>query len=776
MKNVCTLFIFPVFILCLLGTPLNGQNPGLQIIPDIDTLYVCTGEEVQLEATNANTFRWTPANIFDNPTLPNPRVVNLTEDTWVVVESVVNGTVEFDSILLRVVNPTVQITSSTGDPICRGDIVELTAVNNVENQGLSWSPEGSIIGDTNSGTISVQPVETTTFVASLDIQGCTEQATFTVDVRSDAVTISNPDTVFLCRGDEVELSATTSTGNTNGFRWYSDFGPIATDNLSFTASPTRNVTIFTELITEECTILDSTYIQIDSLPDDLTITADPDKEAYCLGDLVTLTSPTYEPFRYPDIEHQWVAVPPENSGFETPDTLYNMVFTAQDTVVFQRTTINNGCRDSSQIFIPVIPPKMITITPDNPVLCPGESVQLVADFEGEGEIEWMPMEGVSCMDCPDPVVTPTQLMTTYTITVTEDDCPSSQSTTVEVLPPPVTLNGNLQICVGDDIQLAATANQNNGTTFEWREAGSTAVLSTDPFFTPAPTQSTTYVLTAQYPNCDPITVTAPVEVVQVPQLTVDDDFSACPDDDLTISAQSTLPAGIQELYQWTVNGETLNGASINPVLDETTTIDLLYVYGPGCAPLRDQVDITIFETPTIEDITTNPESAATEGLALGEDLGLQVITEPAELTDVTYSWTANGMAIGDNAPSVEDTPLGNPTVYEITLTTPDGCTVSQEISITVTEPRYDIPNAFSPNDDDVNDFFNIVFVGAIEVTEFRIYNRWGNLVYDNDTPETGWDGTVDGNPAPSDLYIYRIVLEFPDGREFTEQGEVTLIR
>ena len=776
MKNVCTLFVFPVFILLSLATALHGQNLGLQIIPDVDTLFVCEGEELQLEATNANTFRWTPANIFDDPTVANPRVVNLTEDTWVVVESVVNGTVEFDSILLRVVNPTVQISSSTEDPICRGEVVQLTANNNVQDQGLSWSPADPILGDPVSGTITVKPDETTTFVATLNVQGCTEQATFTVDLRSDAVTITNPDTVFLCAGEDVDLVANTSTGNNEGFRWFADFGPIANNNLTLNVGPSRSVTLYTELVTDQCTILDSTYVQIDSLPGDLSLTADPDKDSYCVGETVVLTSPTYEPSNFPDIEHQWFAIPPQNGGFETPDSLYNMVFITQDTVLFQRTTVNNGCRDSSQIFIPVIPPKMITITPENPILCPGESVQLVADFEGEGEIEWMPTEGLSCIDCPDPVATPTQLTTTYTITVTEEDCPSSQSNTVQVLPPPVVLNGNLQICVGDNIQLAATANQNAGATFEWREAGSPAILSTDPFFAPAPTESTTYVLTAQYPECEPVTIEAAVEVVQVPQLTVDDDFTACPGDTVTISAQSTLPEGVQELYQWTINGEVRNGASIDVTLDETTTIDLLYVYGPGCSPLSDEVTVTVLDAPTIEDISVNPESVVTDGLPLGESLGLMVITDPPEPLNVTYSWTANGMAIGGNDTSVEDTPLEDPTTYEVTLTTADGCTVSREISINVTEPRYDIPNAFSPNGDDVNDFFNVVFVGAIEVTDFRIYNRWGNLVYDNDTPETGWDGTVDGDPAPSDVYVYQIVIVFPDGREFTEQGEVTLIR
>lgn len=771
--------VFTLFFACFLtaffwtnNACAQGNTLALQIIPDTDTLYVCTGEEVGLAATGATTYRWVPADIFDDPTIAAPRVVNLTQDTWVVVESVINGVIEFDSIFLNVIDPVVQIASAAEDPLCRGDIVTLTAENNVQDQGLSWSPTESLRAEPNAGTVRVQPESTTTYTARLDIQGCVAQATFTVDVRSEVVTINNPDTVFLCQGEETQITAQTFDGTNNNFRWFTGLNEIPSNDLSLTVSPPESITLYAELTTPECIILDSVFIQIDSLPDNLDITADPDKEAYCFGDLVTLTSPTYEPSEYPAITHQWVSVP-AGGGFETPDTLYNMVFTAQDSALFQRTSINNGCRDSTQIFIPVIPPKMIAITPQDPVLCPGESVQLMADFEGEGDIEWMPQEGLSCTDCPDPVATPLMAMSTFTITVTEMDCPSSQNVTVELLPPPIVLNGNLQVCAGESIPLAANASPQ--ASFEWREAGNPDVLSTDPFFAPTPSESTTYTVTAQYPDCEPIIAEAAVQVVPQPELTVSDDQLLCPGDTLMIQAQSSLPAGIQETFQWTANGETFSESTLTVSPAENTVYDLIYLYGPGCTPLQEEVVVSVLDAPVIEEISVNPESAQTEGLPLGESVGLRVITDPEEPTNVTYQWSANGETIGTGT-EIEDQPSTNPTTYQVDITTAQGCTVSREISIAVTEPRYQIPNAFSPNGDNVNDFFNLVFVGAIDITDFRIYNRWGNLVYDNDTPETGWDGTVDGEPAPSDVYIYRMSLRFPDGRAFTEQGEVTLIR
>ena len=65
------------------------------------------------------------------------------------------------------------------------------------------------------------------------------------------------------------------------------------------------------------------------------------------------------------------------------------------------------------------------------------------------------------------------------------------------------------------------------------------------------------------------------------------------------------------------------------------------------------------------------------------------------------------------------------------------------------KPVLKMPNAFTPDGDGVNDFFDVLFTaegtdmvverGQVEVTRFQIFNRWGNRVYSNDTPNQGWD-------------------------------------
>ena len=101
-------------------------------------------------------------------------------------------------------------------------------------------------------------------------------------------------------------------------------------------------------------------------------------------------------------------------------------------------------------------------------------------------------------------------------------------------------------------------------------------------------------------------------------------------------------------------------------------------------------------------------------------------------------------------------------------------------TITYNQPLYAFPDAFSPNGDGKNDFFYPTIRGDIKVLTFHIYNRWGQLIYDN--PSEGWDGKFKGKEQPSGTYIYYCVLRIPDATvpsglsDVNKQGAVTLLR
>ena len=86
-----------------------------------------------------------------------------------------------------------------------------------------------------------------------------------------------------------------------------------------------------------------------------------------------------------------------------------------------------------------------------------------------------------------------------------------------------------------------------------------------------------------------------------------------------------------------------------------------------------------------------------------------------------------------------------------------------------------LPDAFSPNGDGMNDIF-YVRGGPFETMELKIFNGWGEMVFETTDPEFGWDGTHNGKPEINGVYVYTVVATSVEGQDFDRSGKVTLIR
>ena len=95
--------------------------------------------------------------------------------------------------------------------------------------------------------------------------------------------------------------------------------------------------------------------------------------------------------------------------------------------------------------------------------------------------------------------------------------------------------------------------------------------------------------------------------------------------------------------------------------------------------------------------------------------------------------------------------------------------------VTLIKPVVDVPNAFTPNGDGKNDK---VFVRGFGIAQmnFRIYNRWGQLVFESASQSYGWDGRYKGELQPMDAYAYALIVQYGDGTVVNKKGDITLIR
>jgi len=145
----------------------------------------------------------------------------------------------------------------------------------------------------------------------------------------------------------------------------------------------------------------------------------------------------------------------------------------------------------------------------------------------------------------------------------------------------------------------------------------------------------------------------------------------------------------------------------------------------------------------------------------------------------TYLWTP---AEGLNITTIQ-TPLANPlvnTTYYVTITDALGCTNLDSVSVVVKEvtceePEIFIPNAFTPNSDMSND---IIFVrgNTIRELDFKVFDRWGEKVFESNDPKKGWDGYYKGKLATPAVYVYYVEAVCFNNERFFKKGNITLIR
>jgi gliding motility-associated-like protein len=122
-------------------------------------------------------------------------------------------------------------------------------------------------------------------------------------------------------------------------------------------------------------------------------------------------------------------------------------------------------------------------------------------------------------------------------------------------------------------------------------------------------------------------------------------------------------------------------------------------------------------------------------------------------------------------------------VYVTTIVDTFGCRASDTLLVSVDKTRFlYIPNAFSPNDDGFNDFFQLgAGPGIGELELLRVYDRWGGLLYELDAPVPagqwlGWDGKARNEKLNPGVYIYYLRVRTTDGDVIEKSGDVTILR
>jgi len=354
----------------------------------------------------------------------------------------------------------------------------------------------------------------------------------------------------------------------------------------------------------------------------------------------------------------------------------------------------------------------------------------------------------------------------YTVTVKDNlGCTTTFNTTVGLTNNlAVTPQRDTAICESKSVQLSVNS---NATVYSWTP---TTALSNPNIYNPVanPTTTIQYIVSLTLGRCNAIdTVVVNVNTAPVPD--------AGPDGLICYGQTYQLQGSGGTQYTWSP-ATYLNATNIsNPVSTPAKTITYTLtkvIDAIGCESLTTD-DVTIDVTPPIK-VNTYPFD--TIGYP-GDQFTINATTNVPNIT--SYVWTP---IFGLSDPTIPNPvltvgPIGSDVLYQVVTSTAAGCKGEGYVKLRVYKgPELYTPNGFTPNGDGLNDKFYPFPVGIKAINYFKVFNRWGQLVYSTTTLMAGWDGRMMGVEQPTGTYVFMAEGVDKNNKKITKKGTVTLIR
>jgi gliding motility-associated-like protein len=441
-----------------------------------------------------------------------------------------------------------------------------------------------------------------------------------------------------------------------------------------------------------------------------------------------------------------------NTTSATPTITANLAAT-----YFVAITDSNGCqaKDSVKINIHALP---IANAGADKSICLGTTTYAIINGTGGGTYSWQPLTGLNSSTLQAPTATPNNT-TNYTLTVTNNNnCTSTDIVVVTVTNPPiinVSSNGFDTMCIGAQKQLFAAG----ATTYNWQPSASLD-NNTNATVIAKPNATTIYTITAADNFGCSTTTTLQLQVMALPIIAITGNNQICKNNSTILSYNGA------DTYLWQPsNGLTPLGNGVikaSPIA--TTTYTLIGSDAWACSNSK-TFAIQVDEIPQLQIQKSNDINCQNKQCTL--------MASGAK----NYIWTPNNFLNTNDAPTVIATPISNITY---TVTGVNGaCETTDTIAINVTSKlpvQLFVPNAISPNDDDLNDCFKPKIIGKFDVYHLKIFNRWGQMVFESNAPEQCWYGEANGKVL-SLIETYQYILTIDDGcTPIKKAGDITLVK
>jgi gliding motility-associated-like protein len=650
-----------------------------------------------------------------------------------------------DTIVKQVsVFPHPIVIASEDTFMCFGESMPLSASG---ASTYDWLPATGLDDASSANPISSTDRTRTYTVTGTDSNNCsyTDSVVITVNPIPNGEVIEDQ---HVCIGGGAELWA---TGGLH-YLWSPDDSTLSDIAIATPIARPDTTTTYSVITTNEfrCNDYDTVTVFVHPYPAAILLDAD----TVCYGHSVTISSATDAD------DYNWTPA----YALSCTDCAEPVASPLHVTTYHLEVTNEFNCTTFDSITITVNPNEPAQITaPEN--ICAGETAILEVT-EGTA-YEWIPANAVACSTCDSTTTAPFET-TTYIVMVNNQfNCPTYDTATINVRPlPEVATIDDLNLCEGDYVQL--TTETSGAVSHSWTPAtGLNSTTALSPIANPTTTQ--TYIITAltEY-SCaksDSVTITLIDKVLT----------NVSGNKEICIGASTQL---ITDLIQSGNKGTTVIWTPVNGVSDPTTlspfftpdrtTEYRMVAYSGSCAPDTQYVTVVVNPLPQIEIVRDRKVS-------IGTNISLTLNTESI-LDDILWGQDEFlSCVVCDNPTYTANTSE----LITVEVTDNHGCKNTDDAKIDVVGHCGDdvfVPNTFTPNGDESNDKLFVRNLSLNGLKTFRIFDRWGKLVFETTDINQGWDGTYNGKTLNTGVFAYYVDVICSNGQTTMKRGNVTLMR
>jgi gliding motility-associated-like protein len=423
-----------------------------------------------------------------------------------------------------------------------------------------------------------------------------------------------------------------------------------------------------------------------------------------------------------------------------------------------------GCEryDTSNIVVYDSPPLYTT---GDTLLCIRNSLGLFAESNVDGNVvngtyAWTPNYNITGANTATPVVTP-KVNTVYTVKFTDaTGCINTKSVAVDVRDTLIVKTiADSTICTGDEVHLRATVDGEYPLTWSSLDNNTAVGNGADLFITPTTIPLSTYMVKGELGDCSG-SDTVQLKLVDPPTPYAGSDTTICYGDQVLLQASGGT------FYQWSPTFTLLtpqqSGTIARPT--DTTMYTVSVTDTKGCPKV-------VTDTIWVSVVPKVPAFAGNDTIA--------ILNQPFQLHasgGVSFVWTP---VDGLDDPTIYNpvTIINHDITYTVTAYTIEGCSGKDDIRVRfIAGPDIYVPTGFTPNGDGTNDIFRPLPVGILELEFFRVYDRWGKLMYSTTEYLKGWDGNYNGEPAAIGSYVWVVQGKNVNNETVLRKGTVTLLR